>query len=79
VSHRDYIGRTAPVIDAERVYDPQATASPPTPAGPINAHCIADAELERRQIAQADETLRALRRQAADPVLRDLAGRDRRW
>jgi hypothetical protein len=77
-AHRDFIGAPAPVCGHDRVYDPTSTPST-TPAGPVNAHLAADAELERQQIAEADEMLRALRRQAADPLLRDLAMRDRRW
>src|SRR4029453_1051995 len=61
-AHRDFIGAPAPVCGHDRVYDPTSTPST-TPAGPINAHLAADAELERQQIAEADEMLRALRRQ----------------
>jgi hypothetical protein len=77
-AHGDYIGAPAPVFGHDRVYDPQATPST-TPAGPINARFAADAETARRDLARDDELLRALRRQAADPLLRDLANSDRRW
>jgi hypothetical protein len=75
---RDYIGATAPVFGDDRVYDPQAAASP-TPTAAINAPLLESYATAQREIALGEARLREAREPDVPPALRDVALRDRRW
>jgi hypothetical protein len=73
----DFIEATAPVFGDDRVYDPQAAASP-TPTAAINAPLLESHATAQREIALGEARLRE-EREPVPPDLQRLALRDRKW